>query len=93
VLKWVFDRCGQEVGNPLLATATAIGYLPTAGSIDRAGLPVSDSDMKELLRFDAEAWRAELPSLHTHYAQFGERLPGALREQLSVLEGQLQGMG
>jgi phosphoenolpyruvate carboxykinase (GTP) len=89
VLKWVFDRCNQSPTNPLLATETPIGYLPTPGSIDRAGLPVSDADMKELLRFDPTAWRAELPSLHTHYAQFGDRLPAALATELARLESAL----
>jgi phosphoenolpyruvate carboxykinase (GTP) len=89
VLKWIFDRCNLPLTDPTLATPTPIGFLPTPGSIDRAGLPVSDADMKDLLRFDPDAWRAELPTLHTHYAQFGDRLPRQLREQLATLEAQL----
>ncbi|HVT79291.1 MAG TPA: phosphoenolpyruvate carboxykinase (GTP), partial [Phycisphaerae bacterium] len=75
VLKWVFDRCSKPVNDTALATATPIGYLPTPGSIDRVGLPVSDADMKELMKVDAEGWLAEVPSIREHYAKFGERLP------------------
>ena len=86
VLKWIFDRCNLPIADPTLATQTPIGYLPTPGSIDRAGLPVSDGDMKELLRFDVEAWRTELPSLETHYGLFGSRLPTALSQELRTLD-------
>ena len=90
VLKWIFDRCNLPVTDPALATQTPIGYLPTPGSIDRAGLPVSDADMKELLRLDPDAWLAELPSIETHYALFGERLPPALNDELRALAAQLK---
>jgi GTP-dependent phosphoenolpyruvate carboxykinase len=32
---------------------------------------------------------AEIPSIHEHYAMFGDRLPEALREQLRKLEERL----
>ena len=38
---------------------------------------------------DTEAWRAELPLIETHYEQFGDRLPRALRDELEVLAKRL----
>jgi phosphoenolpyruvate carboxykinase (GTP) len=90
VLKWVFDRCGKPVEDTTLASRTAIGYLPTPGSLDRAGLPVSDADMKELLKVDAEGWLAEVPSIREHFAKFGDRLPQGLMKELESLEQRLK---
>jgi phosphoenolpyruvate carboxykinase (GTP) len=39
---------------------------------------------------DTEPLEAELPSIHEHFAQFGDRLPGELREQLARLERALE---
>jgi phosphoenolpyruvate carboxykinase (GTP) len=38
---------------------------------------------------DPEAWRAQLPQVREHLAQFGDRLPDSLREQLKALEERL----
>ncbi len=92
VLKWVFDRCNKGVGDEVLGVKTAIGYLPTAGSIDRAGLPVADGEMRELLRVDGAAWRGEIGSIRAHYGIFGERLPQGLVEELESLERGLEGV-
>ena len=81
VLEWVFERTAGR-GE---AVETAIGLLPTPGSIDISGLDVSDDDMAELLRVDEGEWRAEVPSIEEHYAQFGDHLPPALRTQLESL--------
>jgi phosphoenolpyruvate carboxykinase (GTP) len=45
--------------------------------------------MDELLRVDREEWQAEVPSIRQHYEQFGDRLPGALREELDSLQQRL----
>jgi phosphoenolpyruvate carboxykinase (GTP) len=44
--------------------------------------------MAELLRVDAEEWKAQLPQLREHLAKF-ERLPSELHEQLQALEERL----
>ncbi|HEX9968539.1 MAG TPA: phosphoenolpyruvate carboxykinase (GTP) [Acidimicrobiales bacterium] len=85
VLEWVFERCAGR-GE---AVETPIGYLPTQGSIDTAGLDVPAEDMGELLRVDAEEWRAEIPSIQEHYAQFGDKVPEALLDELAALEKRL----
>jgi phosphoenolpyruvate carboxykinase (GTP) len=85
VLAWVFER----VAGRGEARDTPIGRLPAAGSIDTAGLEVSDAALDELLSVDIDAWRREIPLIEEHYAQFGDRLPAALHEQLDNLEKRL----
>ena len=53
------------------------------------GLDVSKEDLTELLRVDSAEWREELPSMHEHFARFGEHLPPQLRAQLNELERRL----
>ena len=85
VLEWVFKRCNGE-GE---AVDTPIGRLPADGAINTDGLDVSPADMAELLRVDADDWRAEVPSIEEHYAFLGDRLPHALRDELQALEKRL----
>ena len=46
--------------------------------------------MEELLKVDDAGWKEQLPQMHEHYAEFGEKLPEALRAQLRTLEGRLK---
>ena len=85
MLAWVFDRCADAAG----ATDTAIGRVPSGGALPTAGLDLAPGALDELLRVDTEAWRAELPSIETHYDRFGERLPQALRDELEALPKRL----
>ena len=45
--------------------------------------------MAELLRVDPDGLRQELPTIHEHFARFGDRLPDELRAQLEELEQRL----
>jgi phosphoenolpyruvate carboxykinase (GTP) len=85
VLAWVFDRCGDGAG----ATDTAIGRVPDEGALPTGGLDLAPGALDELLTVDTEAWRAELPSIETHYERFGDRLPQALRDELEALAKRL----
>jgi phosphoenolpyruvate carboxykinase (GTP) len=85
VLAWVFRRCEDSAN----AEETPIGLVPAPGAIDVTGLDVSGEDMARLLEVDPEDWRKELPAIHQHFARFGDRLPGGLREQLADLERRL----
>jgi len=86
ILKWIFERCAGMVD----ATDTAIGRMPVAGSLDVEGLDLTSEDLAELLRVDSAGWQAELPLIEEHFAQFGDRLPSALRAQLEALTERLQ---
>ena len=85
VLAWVFRRCDGEAD----AVETPIGLVPAPGAIDTAGLDLSEEAMAELMRVDPGQWRAQLPQVHEHFAQFGDRLPQELGAQLEALEERL----
>ena len=51
------------------------------------------ADLDELLSVDVEGWRAAIPQIEQHYAQFGEHLPEQLRDELASLEKRLAATG
>jgi phosphoenolpyruvate carboxykinase (GTP) len=85
VLEWIFRRCDGE-GE---AVETAIGRLPTPGDVNTEGLEISERAMQDLLSVDGELLREQLPQVKAHLAQFGEKLPSQLEEQLAALEARL----
>jgi phosphoenolpyruvate carboxykinase (GTP) len=85
VLKWVFERVDGEAG----AVDTAIGRLPRIDDIDTEGLEISDADLQAILSVDAEGWRAAVPQIREHYAQFDSRLPAQLHVAVDTLEARL----
>jgi phosphoenolpyruvate carboxykinase (GTP) len=85
VLEWVFRRCDDEAE----AVETPIGLVPAPGAIDVSGLDLEPAALDELLSVDPELWRAQLPQMQEHYAQFGDTLPEELRAQLAKLEERL----
>ena len=80
VLKWMCERVEGKVG----AVETPIGLMPKEGDLDLTGLAIPAADLKELLRVDVDAWKAELADIEKHFAQFGDRLPERLRKQLDA---------
>ena len=82
MLEWVFRRCEGKAE----AVETAIGLLPAEGAIDTEGLDIDAEAMRELLSVDEDLVRQQLPQLKEHFAQFGDRLPAELSEQLAALE-------
>lgn len=85
VLKWMCDRIDGKVG----ARETAIGLLPNEGDLDLSGLNLPPEDVKALLTVDEDAYRAELPDIEQHLAQFGDHLPARLRQQLDEFKARL----
>ncbi len=86
VLEWVFDRVAGRAD----ADTTPIGFVPTSSSIDIRGVDVTPGDMKELLTVHADEWRAEVPLIRKHFAQFGDRLPVELATEIDQLEERLK---
>jgi phosphoenolpyruvate carboxykinase (GTP) len=87
VLKWVIERVagtGGYVDSP-------IGRLPTPDALDLEGLDIDPAVVTKLLTVDPDRWRRELPQLEEHYAELGDRVPVALRDQLKALEKRLAG--
>jgi phosphoenolpyruvate carboxykinase (GTP) len=85
VLEWVFRRCDGTAG----AVETAIGLLPAEGDINTDGLNIEPEAMRQLLSVDDDLVREQLPQLKEHFAQFGDRLPDELHQQLADLERRL----
>jgi len=85
VLKWMCERIDGKAG----ARETAIGLLPNEADLDLKGLKIVSENMKELLRVDVEAWKAEIHSLEQHFSQFKERLPVRMKQQLDALKERL----
>ena len=85
VLKWVFERVSGQTE----AVETPIGLLPAAGAIDTEGLSLDDGQKAELLKVDVEGWRKEIPDIEDFYNRFGDRVPEALRHQLTALDDRL----
>jgi len=85
VLKWMCERVDGKVG----AVDTPIGRMPKPQDLDLSGLSIPEADLKELLRVDVQAWKNEVPDIAKHFAQFGDRLPARLRQQLDDLAKRL----
>jgi phosphoenolpyruvate carboxykinase (GTP) len=85
VLAWIFRRCEGRAD----AVDTPAGRVPSEDGIDMRDLDVSPDAMRTLLSVDVEGMKEELPTVHEHYAQFGDRLPPELRAQLEELEQRL----
>jgi phosphoenolpyruvate carboxykinase (GTP) len=45
--------------------------------------------MRELLTVHVDEWRAEVPLIREHFAQFAERLPAKLAAAIDDLEARL----
>jgi phosphoenolpyruvate carboxykinase (GTP) len=85
VLEWIFERsAGRGEANE-----TPIGFVPAPGAINVEGLDVTSEDMDQLLSVHDDEWRAEVPRIREHYAQFNEQLPAKLAAMVDDLEARL----
>ncbi len=87
VLKWVAERV-EGKGE---AVETPVGYVPTPGALDVSGLNLTDEGMKAALEVKNQDWLNELPTIREHLAQFGDRLPNELNQEVEALEKRLKG--
>ena len=85
MLAWVFGRCDGTAD----AVETPIGAVPSLDALDTDGLDLPQSALAELLKVDPGEWQEELPMIEEHFAAFGDRLPGELRDQLAALRTRL----
>ncbi len=79
VLKWMVERVHGKDG----AEETPIGWVPSPGALDTAGLEVTPARLREAFRVDAGEWRDALADLKQFYDQFGPRLPATISERLT----------
>jgi len=86
VLKWIFERCDGTA----TAVDTPIGRLPRPEDIDIQGLDIPAVNLTKLLSVDVEGWLAEVPLISQFFDEFGDRMPEALKEEVTRLEERLK---
>lgn len=85
VLEWILARCENKVD----AKEVPIGYVPYAKDINIEGLDITEEMVENLLSVDKETWKEEAKGIEEFYAQFGDRLPKELTEELNTLKAKL----
>ncbi|MDN5585428.1 MAG: phosphoenolpyruvate carboxykinase (GTP) [Brevibacterium sp.] len=85
VLKWAIERLEGTAGG----IETPIGYVPTPGALDTAGLDVSDEDITAALAVDPGEWVKEIFSIEEWFDRFGTTLPVELAAQLAEIKHRL----
>jgi phosphoenolpyruvate carboxykinase (GTP) len=80
VLRWMIERCAGKAH----AADTPIGFMPAAADLDTAGLDLAPQNLDALLSVDADLWRTELNDIGGYLNEYGERIPQALRQELSA---------
>ncbi|MFA7173171.1 MAG: phosphoenolpyruvate carboxykinase domain-containing protein [Kiritimatiellia bacterium] len=82
VLKWMCERIDGKVG----ARETPIGLMPLEGDITLDGLDIPAKDWDELMKVDTQLFKSTLADAEAYLAQFGDRLPKRMKEQLDALK-------
>jgi phosphoenolpyruvate carboxykinase (GTP) len=82
VLKWVVERLEGTVGT----IETPIGLVPTAGSLDIDGLPMTQAQVEAALAVDPDEWKAEIPLIEEWFSKIGDTVPTSLRDELDALK-------
>ncbi|MFA5882862.1 MAG: phosphoenolpyruvate carboxykinase (GTP) [Acidimicrobiia bacterium] len=85
VLEWICRRLEGEAA----AEETPIGAVPRAEDLELSGLDATPEQVAQALTVNPAEWKAELPTIHEHFATFGDHLPAALRDELATLEQNL----
>ena len=85
VLLWILNRCAGKVD----AVESEIGYLPKPEDIDLTGLEDEKVDIKGLLTIDKQVWLEDVANIEEYFAQFGDKLPKEMADELAKLKANL----
>jgi phosphoenolpyruvate carboxykinase (GTP) len=86
VLEWICRRLEDDADG----LETPIGTVPRPEDLVLDGLDDDDkARVPEALDVDADEWRREMPTIREHFDTFGDKLPVALREELTALDRRL----
>lgn len=85
VIDWVI----RSVEGDVSGRETAIGVVPAAGELNLDGVELSDAELEQLFNVDPASWLAEADLTETFFAQFGDRLPEQLKNELAALRERL----
>ncbi len=85
VLEWIIGRIdGTAEGRE-----TPIGILPTKQALNLEGLDMPEQDLDLLLSVDTEVWKQEAGLMPEYFAQFGDHLPQAIKDEHKALTERL----
>jgi phosphoenolpyruvate carboxykinase (GTP) len=87
VIKWMVDRIKGKVP----ARSTPVGLMPRLEDLYMTGLSLPPGTMETLLDVNKAEWEEEAAGIGAFYAQFGDRLPQALKKRLAELKARLSG--
>ena len=73
----------------LNAVESEIGYLPKPEDIDLTGLEDENVDIKGLLTIDKKVWLEDIANIEEYFAQFGDKLPKEMADELAKLKANL----
>ncbi|MBR2972742.1 MAG: phosphoenolpyruvate carboxykinase (GTP), partial [Clostridia bacterium] len=66
-------------------------YVPFKEDLNTEGLDITDEVMDELLSVKKEYWTEDIENQKEFFAQFGDRLPKEISDELKALEERING--
>ena len=84
-IEWAIKRVLGEVE----ATDGISGRLPNPADVNIEGAEVTDEQLAKLFTLDPKAWAAEADLTEEYFAQFGEKLPDELKDELAHLRDRI----
>ena len=80
-IEWALRRVNGEIG----ALDAISGHLPAPGDLNLEGLDITDAQLAALFELDPAGWDREAALTEEYFAQFGDRIPEAMHQQLWYL--------
>ncbi len=80
VLDWIVRRAAGEAG----AVDGVTGRYPKLEEFNLEGLDLGAEEWAKMYDIDPDAWAAEMDGTEEYFAQFGDKLPQAVKDQLAA---------
>ena len=80
VLDWIVRRAAGEVD----AVDGVTGRYPKFEEFNLEGLDLGEAEWAKMYDIDPDAWAAEMDGTEEYFAQFGDKLPQAIKDQLAT---------
>ena len=84
-IEWALRRINGEVD----AIDVLNGRQPKRDDLNAEGLDITAEQLDELFHLDPDAWATEADLTEEYFAQFGDRLPNELTDELTALRGRI----
>ncbi len=85
-IEWALRRVDGRAG----AVDAISGRIPAPGELDTVGLDITAEQLEALFALDPDAWAAEADLTEEYFAQFGDKLPHELLDQLASLRARIE---